>query len=154
MKNRPLCAPNALELEAYYLAQTPALQTTAKALNADGDVEQDGEEPDEGQSDLEPEQRQRATRRIKDDNAKAIKFYPPGWGSVLKNTKPFWQYHVAINNPFLECGQDLGDASTLLAEAIDEYELSGKQLEDGMTLFVAYLSVITHSRQDLNTIAT
>lgn len=104
-------------------------------------------------SETKPTLKRRASRQTKEPNPQSLGYYPPAWKYVLIQAKRKWQYHVAVRNPFPDREEHLGEAETVLARAISDYEADGGILEDGMTTVwcsVLYANYFLGFEQDRN----
>ena len=137
LKNRVPHPPNSNKLIAHSHAQNSHHQVLANNPDASDEVEQapdEEEESDEQEESVEPKS-QRARRHIaKDPSAQTLLFYPPCWKCVLIKAKQLWQYHITTENAFPDRDWDLGEATEILKQTIDEYEAAGGILDDGALL--------------------
>lgn len=106
----------------------PNLDISANDDASDGQLEDDEDDKPSTQR----ARRYSKTPRDVELKATTMKYYPPGWQSMLEMAKNNMRKHVALVNAFPRRDRDLKDATLILNNTITEYlQIEGNTLETG-----------------------
>ncbi|KAF8808096.1 hypothetical protein BYT27DRAFT_7211689 [Phlegmacium glaucopus] len=122
MRNHPIHPPHP---EA--LANAAARQSYGHQLK-DDDLKADENEDDD--SSTHQARRYSKTPRDAEPKPTTMKYYPPGWQTMLEMAKNNMRRHVALVNAFPRRDRDLKEATLILNNTVTEYQrIEGNALE-------------------------
>ena len=118
----------------------PNLDIPANDAAMEDQLEDDKDDEDE-EPFIQRAHRYSKTPRDAEPKATTMRYYPPGWRSMLEMAKNNMRKHIALVNAFPRRDRDLKEATHILNNTITEYlQIEGNTLEEGcyVWLFFTY----------------